>query len=235
MRRSRLVVLPWLLLTGISDLGCTGTETGNPPRASVSLRLESSDAQRFSVGTGGAGVQIKEAKIGIQQLSFVKCDDQATTQVAKAVTVDLRGSESVFEVPEQPLCAVELRLEPRDLGWANVHAGANSKLSLGIAGLTTLTAPLFIEDDAPLPVVFRPSSFEVTPGTELVLSLDVATALSFDEVEQLPRDNDGEVVVASQQNTPILANIRQRWASSWSLHAVNGSGVSKLVATGQAQ
>jgi len=49
----------------------------------------------------------------------------------------------------------------------------------------------------------------------------------------VPPDNEGAVVITSQLNGPILANIRQRWASSWSLYAVSGSGGLELIATGQ--
>jgi hypothetical protein len=234
MTRSRLAALPLLLLTGISSLGCTGTETGNPPRATVSLGLESSDDQRFSVGTGGAGVNITAARVGVQRLAFTKCSDQAVTPVAEGVAVDLRSGEAEFDVPQQPLCWVELQLASRDLAWATVHPGSSPELSFGLAGLTTRRAPLFIEDDTTPPVAFRPLTFDVTPSTELLLSLDVASALSFDEVEQLPTDNDGQVLINDQLNGAILANIRQRWASSWRLYAVDDSGRLELIATGEA-
>ena len=111
---------------------------------------------------------------------------------------------------------------------------------LGVAAVTltnsvTDATRIVVLTDATPPVVFRPSTFDVTPGTELVLSLDVATALSFDEIEQLPPDANGEVVITNQLNGPILLNIRQRWASSFRLYAVNGSGGLDLIATGEAQ
>jgi hypothetical protein len=236
MTRSRLIVTTWLLLIGISNLACsTGTETGNPPAATVSFGVDSSNDDLFSIGSDGAGVQITAAHIGVQQLAFTECNAQAVTEVAQAVTIDLRDGESVFDVPPQQLCAVELSLESRDIDWADVHPGSDTELSFGIAGLTTLAAPLFIEDDATPAVVFRPAMFDVTPGSELLLSLDVATALSFDEVGQTPPDNDGEVVITGAANEPVLANIRQRWASSWSLYAVTTSGGLEIIATGEAQ
>jgi hypothetical protein len=234
MTRSRLSALPLLLLTAIAGLGCAGTETGNPPRATVAFGLVSSDAPHFSVGTDGAGVQVTALRIGVQALAFTRCSDQAVTTVTAGVAVDLRSDESVFEVPEQPTCWVELKLEPRNIGWANVHPQSSSELSLGLAGLTTDRAPLFIEDNAMLPVGFRPSMLEVKPGTRLVVELDVAKALRFDEIEQLPADNRGEVVIGGQLNGPILTNIRQRWASSWTLYAVDASGTPELIATGEA-
>jgi hypothetical protein len=231
MTCSRPVVLPFLL-TGVAQLACSGTETGNPPRATASFSLVSSDAQHFAVGAGGVGVEISQAHIGVQQLTFVRCADQALTQVAEAVSVDLLGGDSTFEVPEQALCAVELSFEPRDIGWAAVRPGSAPDLSFGLAGLTTLGVPLFIEDEATPRVVFRPTAFEVTPGTGLVLSLDVASALSFDDIEQLPPDNDAEVVISNQSNDPVLLDIRQRFAPSWSLWALSGSGSPELVASG---
>jgi hypothetical protein len=237
MTRSRLVALPLLLLTGISGLACTGTETGNPPKATVVFGLESSDQQHFSIGSDGTvtGVGITAARIGIERLEFTQCSDQATSQVAAAQTVDLRDGEGVFELPEQSICWVELRFAARDIAWARVHAGASPELSLGMAGLTISGAPLFIEDDATPAVVFRPSTFPVTSGSKLVLSLDVARALSFDEVQQLTPDDAGALVVSVQQNAPVLTSIQQRWASSWSLYAVDGSGGWELVAPGEAQ
>jgi len=234
MTRSRLL-LPWLLLMGIFDPGCAGTETGNPPRASLSLSLESSDAQHFSIGSAGAGVKITEAQIGIRQLALTECNAQAVTEVAQGVTVNLRGGESAFEVPEQQLCVVELSFGPRDIGWASVDPGANPQLSLGVAGLTTVAAPLFIEDDATPLVVFRPSTFQVTADSQLILSLDVAKALNFGEIAQLSPNNAGDAVITSQLNGPILTNIHQRWAASWNLYAVSGGGGKQLIATGEAQ
>jgi hypothetical protein len=233
--RSRRAALPLLLLTGISSLRCTGTETGNPPRATVSFALESSDEQHFAIGESGADINVSEARIGVAQLGLTQCSDQALTQVAAATSVDLRGGEGVFEAPEQSVCWLELELAPRDVGWAKVHPGAAPELSLGMAGVTALGRPLFIEDDATPRVVFRPSTFEIKPGSQLVLSLDVAKALSFDELQQLAPDNAGALVVSPQRNALIVTNIQQRWASSWSLYARNGAGERELVAPGAAQ
>lgn len=235
MRRSRLALWPLLLLTGISELACTGTETGNPTKGRASFSLESSDDQHFPITGSGGGVHIANVIIGVQRLTFTQCQTQSLTSVAQATTVDLRDGKDVFEVPEQQLCSVELRLQPRDIGWGDIHSGSDRNLSLGIAGLTTMGAPLFIEDDATPSVVFRPASFEVTPETRLVISLDVAKALSFDEVEQLVPDANGEVTVDGQLNGAILANIQQRWATSWSLYTIDSAGQLELVAPGEAQ
>lgn len=235
MKRSRLFGLPLLLLTGISGLACTGTETGNPTKARVTFNLESSDDKQFSIGQAGAGVNIREARIGMKQLGFTACGEQAATQVAAAMMVDLRSGEAAFEVPAQQVCQIELALQSRNLGWAKIHPGSEAALSIGIAGLTAGGAPLFIEDSATPTVTFRPSRLEVKPGSELVFSLDVAKALSFDEIAQLTPDAQGEFVITGQLNGPILANIEQRWASSWSLYTVNDSGGLELVAPGEAQ
>jgi hypothetical protein len=233
--RSRSFALPLLFLTGIADLACTGTETGNPTKSSVAFSLESSDDKHFSLGQDGAGINIASVRIGIQNLTFIACADQATTQVAQAVTVDLRSGESTFEVPQPQVCQIALTLEPRDLGWTQVHPGAEAKLSLGVAGLTTLGAPLFVEDGTTPAVVFRPPALPVKPGTELVLSLDVAKLLNFDELEQLTPDSSGEVAITGQLNGATLANIQQRWPSSWSLSTVNESGGLQLIVPGEAQ
>lgn len=235
MTRSRLAALPLVLLTGIFGPGCSGTETGNPPRATLSFGLESSDEQHFSIGSEGTGVAITAARIGVQQLDFTQCSDQAVSQVAATQTVDLRGAEGVFEPPEQSICWVELRFASRDIAWASVHPGSSPALSLGIAGLTISGAPLFIEDDATPTVAFRPTTFAVTPGTKLLLSLDVAKALSFDEIQQLTPDEAGAMVVSAQQNASVLTSIQQRWASSWRLYTVDTSGSLELVAPGEAQ
>lgn len=235
MRRSRLALWPWLLLIGTSELACTGTETGNPTKGRASFSLESSDHQHFPITGSGGGVHVENVIIGVQQLTFTQCQTQSVMSVAEAKSVDLRDGKDVFEVPEQRICNVELRLEARDIGWADVHSGSDRDLSLGIAGLTTMGAPLFVEDDATPPVVFHPAPFEVTPETQLVISLDIAKALSFDEVEQAVPDPNGEVIVDGQVNGSILANIQQRWATSWSLYTVNESGGLDLVASGEAQ
>jgi hypothetical protein len=200
------------------------------------LGLSSSNEQLFSLGSDGDGLPITEAQIGIQQLAFVDCDEQAVTQVAGAVTVDLLDGDSVFEAPLlQSLCEAVLSLEPRDIGWTEVRPESSPQLSLGVAGLTTSATPWFVEDDAALSVTFRPAPFEVTAATEFVLSLDVATALNSDEVQQLTPDENGELVVTSQQNESVLLNIRQRWTSSWNLYATNSAGELELIAAGEVQ
>jgi hypothetical protein len=222
-----------LLLTGIAEPGCTGTETGNPPRASISFALTSSDAKQFSVGEGGEGVEITAAHLGVKQLAFSRCGESAMLPAAQDVSVDLRDGKTTFEVPEGSMCVVYLILEPRDIDWASIHPAATAPLSLGIAGLTTAQAPLFVEyDAAPASVAFLPDALEVKPGTELVLTLDIAKALNFSDVVQAPLDNDGAVVFSSQENASQLAGVLQRWSTSWSLYSVDSAGGSKLVANG---
>lgn len=211
-----------VLVLGLWPLGCTGTETGNPPRPTLSFQIESSAPMSVSPGTSGPGISITETRINVSEVSLIRCEDDGRELVIRETVVDLAAGDGSFELPDGDFCGLSLNLTAGDLDWGAIRPNFSSDLSCALAGTTSADVPLFIQEAAPLGVMFvAEGGLAPAPGTHLALALDLAELLDSDLIESLNPNGSGEVSIDVQFNPNELENVRLRFAPSWRLYQVD--------------
>ena len=200
---------------GLALGACTsGTETGNPVAAELTVVAHSTDPDAVGL-EAGAGVVIDEAWVALAEVRFWPagaCDDDA---MARAVTAETAGEvvsgiafgDLVEISATEAYCRVEVPLHPIDA----LPAGAPPLLSgstMVITGTRADGAPFRIVSAMVLRAGIRSAidRFEVpAEPPSLLAGLDVAVWLAGIDLGSLPTEPDGTVLVDATHNAGALA------------------------------
>ncbi len=188
-RRGHFARLSFYLSGALFLTGCAGTETGNPPDPSSTLRLglHTSDATLASWGDQGIGYRIIDARIGVSTIALIGCDDSSSLLEAASPGINLSAPSDPMMVKPGSYCGIQLVLAPTDLGYSQVQPLAPPRLSMAVRGTDPTGTEFSIEWIESVSILLEPpqgASLDITPGDSLLLSLDVAKAVHVFQLQE---------------------------------------------------
>jgi hypothetical protein len=193
-------------------LSCSGTETGNPPDAKLSVGLHSSRTDEVGVRTS-ATLEVTQAKLGFRALELVSCEQDGTQLVSDPRLLDLFESEP-WSLAAGPYCTVHLALAPIAPGEAAVHVEFVDRAGQRFSYVREAPLDLTLDFVEPHPVA---------AGDVLTLSLDVGLLLGG---KDLPPGSGSITVLSPTSNANQFGPVDAALASSLNVYSgADGEGL----------
>lgn len=217
-----LIFFAWLAVVG---LGCTGTETGNPP-----LRPTGGVVGFEPMGVAPA-ISLTDARIGIDGIALFPpgaCPSgEPDVALGSPVVANLTGRNAAepFELAVDPgaFSCVRVTLAPSDVD-------ALGGLSVRLEGTRTMDAvPVLLEtaDEIPIWLVPEAETFTLEEGEQVLVAIDRTLLETPLGVSTLEVDtSDGVAHVDATRNADRLAAFEEGFAGAVTLRRdANGDGV----------
>jgi hypothetical protein len=217
----------------VACISCTsGTETGNPLTAELSVGAHSTDPSVAALAAGD-GVVVESAWVALGDIIFFpvgSCDDAMAAEVAfrGPTAVDLVRSVPFqsFEPTQATYCGVEIPLHP----IPSIPEVAPPELDGGTMVVTGRRAdgtPFRIVSAMVLRLQIRGpmDSFDVEAAPVLLAALDVALWFAGIDLDALAAEPDGTIAIDASRNAATLELFETNVLHSADLHHdVNRNG-----------
>ncbi len=218
MPRFSVLVAP--LLLSLLPLGCTGTETGNPEVAQVSLSLISQQPGHISVGDSSfdtaSELLVSSGQLRVDSLTLLPC---LSSDLPSTLSFEVKslGSRRIAEVPVGDYCG--LSLERHDGSAPSLELRATVPETQQLVEFQVIAQQeLVLTYDLP---------FTIEKDSRLIIGIDLAYAISEGSLSELIPNQQGETVLVDETNNWWLAEeISNQLPGAMGLYVdENGDGI----------